>query len=111
MSLRKPNPDNGSLVEENFVEGRAAIVRSVHRTTVPRGTKQLLEQTKARTPDSSPFWLLVASLQRFVAVHHVLPVSGSLPDMISDTERYVALATKFKQKANDDANEVHFLSF
>uniref|UniRef100_A0A1I8EW61 NEDD8-activating enzyme E1 regulatory subunit n=1 Tax=Wuchereria bancrofti TaxID=6293 RepID=A0A1I8EW61_WUCBA len=106
MSLRMPHPENGSYREENFVEGQAAMVRSLKRTTIPLGVKELLDHPKARRPDLTQFWLLTAALRRFVIANEVLPVRGSLPDMISDSESYVLLATKFQDKAKQDAKEV-----
>uniref|UniRef100_A0A0R3S4W7 NEDD8-activating enzyme E1 regulatory subunit n=1 Tax=Elaeophora elaphi TaxID=1147741 RepID=A0A0R3S4W7_9BILA len=98
MSLRMPHPENESIREENFVEGRTAMI--------PLGVKELLDHPKARQPDLAKFWLLTAALRRFVTAHKVLPVRGSLPDMISDSESYVLLATKFRDKAKQDAKEV-----
>lgn len=106
MSLRMPHPENGSLQEENFVEGQTALVRSLKRTTIPSGLRDLLDNPKALQPDHTHFWLLTAALRRFVIAHGVLPVRGSLPDMISDSESYVLLATKFQDKAKEDAKEV-----
>lgn len=68
--------------------------------------KELLNHPKAQQPDLTRFWLLTAALRRFVIAHEVLPVRGSLPDMISDSESYVLLATKFQDKAKEDAKEV-----
>ncbi|CAG9533545.1 unnamed protein product [Cercopithifilaria johnstoni] len=106
MSLRMPHPESGSIREENFAEGHTAMVWSLKKTTIPLGVKELLDHPKARQPDLARFWLLAAALRRFVAAHEVLPVRGSLPDMISDSESYVLLATKFRDKAKQDAKEV-----
>ncbi|MCP9258808.1 NEDD8-activating enzyme E1 regulatory subunit [Dirofilaria immitis] len=107
MSLQMPHPENLSAREENFVEGRAAMIRSLKRTEVDTtGDKELLDHPKARHPDLARFWLLTAALRRFTIAHKVLPVRGSLPDMISDSESYVLLATKFRDKAKQDAMEV-----
>ncbi|EFO21305.1 hypothetical protein LOAG_07183 [Loa loa] len=106
MSLRMPHPENGSVREQNFVEGHTAMVRSLKRTTIPLEVKELLDHPKARQANLEQFWLLTAALRRFVITHKVLPVRGSLPDMISDSESYVVLATKFRDKAKQDAKEV-----
>ncbi|VDO47139.1 unnamed protein product [Brugia timori] len=73
---------------------------------IPLEVKELLDHPKARRPDLTQFWLLTAALRRFVIANEVLPVQGSLPDMISDSESYVLLATKFRDKAKQDAKEV-----
>lgn len=76
------------------------------RFQIPVGVEELLSHPKARQPGLARFWLLTAALRRFVTVHEVLPLRGSLPDMISDSESYVILATKFRDKAKQDAEEV-----
>ncbi|VDN08068.1 unnamed protein product [Thelazia callipaeda] len=106
MSLRIPHPKTESLEEENFFEGRVALVRSLRRTTIPERVKELLNHPKAKEPNCSCFWILVAALRRFAMTHEVLPVRGSLPDMISDSERYVHLTKIFRDKAKEDVKEV-----
>ncbi|VDN57167.1 unnamed protein product [Dracunculus medinensis] len=107
LSLRKPKAEGNLHDEENFSEGRAAIIRSLHKTCTPKKTQELLEHPKAVDPDHSQFWIHVAALRRFVLQHNKLPLSGQLPDMISDTKTYVRLASIFRQKAICDAKEVY----
>jgi amyloid beta precursor protein binding protein 1 len=52
---------------------------------------------------SKPFFLLLATLSRFTSQNaNLLPLSSSLPDMKSDTARYVHLQTLYKTQANSD---------
>lgn len=43
MSLRMPHPENGSDQEENFIEGRAAIIGSLKKTAVGINDKMIYE--------------------------------------------------------------------
>lgn len=106
LSLRRAHPDTESLEEENFIEGRAAIVRCLRTTTIPPNVQKLLENPKARKPDGSHFWILTAALRKFVLDHGTLPVAGQLPDMTSDSARYTTLAALYREKAAADAAEV-----
>lgn len=105
--LRMPHPETGSLVEDNFMEGKAAIVRCLRRTTIPKEVQELLKNEKAEKPDLNPFWIFVSALKRFIMEHDVLPVSGKIPDMISDSVRYTSLAKIYRKKALEDAAEVY----
>ncbi|XGW16150.1 hypothetical protein V3C99_001529 [Haemonchus contortus] len=98
-----------SLEADNFNEARAAAARSLHKTMIPDHVMDILMD--ANCDDSSkcvqPFWLICMGLRRFVNKHGVLPLSGTLPDMASDTKRYTQIATIFREKAVSDAAEVY----
>ncbi|KAK6030007.1 putative ATP:cob(I)alamin adenosyltransferase [Ostertagia ostertagi] len=100
--------ESGSLDAENFEEAKAAAARSMHKTEVPVHVKNILMD--ANCDESSkcvqPFWLICTGLRRFVQKHGVLPLSGTLPDMTSDTKRYTKIASIFHEKALSDAAEV-----
>ena len=40
--------------------------------------------------------------------NNALPISGRIPDMISDSVRYTSLAKIYREKALKDVNEVTF---
>uniref|UniRef100_A0A0M3I2N8 NEDD8-activating enzyme E1 regulatory subunit n=1 Tax=Ascaris lumbricoides TaxID=6252 RepID=A0A0M3I2N8_ASCLU len=102
MSLRRPQPDTDSMEEENFIEGRTALIRF----QIPSNVRELLDHPKAEEPDCTRFWVMVAALRRFVITEGVMPLTGILPDMISDSERYVALASIYRKRATEDAEKV-----
>ena len=52
---------------------------------------------------SSSFWILAHALREFVGSEGRLPVSGVVPDMFSDSERFIKLQNIYKEKANQDA--------
>lgn len=75
---------------------------------VPHHVAELFKDQAARSlgPDASTFWVLVHALQQFVESPEnpqgLLPLSGALPDMKADTQRYVRMQTIYRQKAKDD---------
>lgn len=118
-NLRRPD-DKGVLGSENFDEAKAAAPRSVQPTSIPSPVLDILKDPKCLdAKEKTAFWLLSYGLRRFVERHEVLPLSGSLPDMTSDTQRYerlaclektmfryTRLAKIFHEKAQQDAAEV-----
>ncbi|VDK46465.1 unnamed protein product [Anisakis simplex] len=107
MSLRRANPETHSLDEENFIEGRNALARSMRSTTIPSNVHELFKNERCeRLDESSSFWLLVSALKRFVLSEKVMPVTGQLPDMVSDSQRYIAIASLYRKYANSHAEKV-----
>ncbi|ORX93799.1 NEDD8-activating enzyme E1 regulatory subunit [Basidiobolus meristosporus CBS 931.73] len=95
-----------SVDEENFEEATNMVFRVCNQTEVPSGIRSLFASSASieitnQTPD---FWLMLRALEEFVnhEGNGLLPVSGSLPDMKSDTERYIALQNIYRQKAKED---------
>ncbi|KAJ1819017.1 NEDD8-activating enzyme E1 regulatory subunit, partial [Coemansia sp. RSA 2598] len=55
------------------------------------------------------FWLMAKALRRFTESAYsggALPLSGAIPDMKADTQRYIALQRVYKQKADQDKAEL-----
>ncbi|KJH50291.1 ThiF family protein [Dictyocaulus viviparus] len=100
--------DSGSPDFENFIEAKAALNRSLRKTEVPHHVSNILMDANCDGQSQCvvPFWLICTGLRRFVDVHGVLPVTGILPDMISDSVRYSHLASIYHEKAISDASEV-----
>ncbi|KAK6745881.1 hypothetical protein RB195_012160 [Necator americanus] len=101
--------ESGSLDAENFLEAKTALARSLQKTEVPRHVAEILADPNVEDTSRcvQPFWLICAGLKRFVNEHGVLPLSGVLPDMTSDSKRYSHLASIFHEKALSDAAEVY----
>ncbi|VDM70944.1 unnamed protein product [Strongylus vulgaris] len=101
--------ESGSPDAENFIEARTALPRSLQRSEVPRRVSEILMDHKCDDTSkcAQPFWIICAALRRFVDAHGVLPLSGILPDMTSDSKRYSHLASIFREKALADAAEVY----
>ena len=94
--------------EENFEEAGRAVNTVVVPTVVPAATKQILDDPAAETisASSSSFWVLAHALREFVAREGRLPVSGVIPDMFSDSERFIQLQNIYREKAGQDVEQV-----
>mmetsp|Transcript_17264 Transcript_17264/g.39818 ORF Transcript_17264/g.39818 Transcript_17264/m.39818 type:complete len:559 (-) Transcript_17264:1531-3207(-) len=92
-----------ALDEENFCEAKSQARHVLAPFEVPSEVSSLFRDDKA-SHDSTcddAFWILVRGLKMFVEAEGAgrLPLSGSLPDMHSDTKSYVELQTLYKNKA------------
>ncbi|KAI9599928.1 hypothetical protein KEM48_000036 [Puccinia striiformis f. sp. tritici PST-130] len=92
--------------EENFDEAVGMIWKACQPTKVPEHIEELFKDPHC---DKMPwhdrgFWLLVSSLREFVNENpnHQLPLSGSLPDMKSDTKNYTKLQSIYREQALED---------
>ena len=95
-------------LEENFEEAGKAINTVLNKTTIPVSTQTIIEDSLAENINSSSsnFWILAHALREFVKREERLPVSGIVPDMISDSERFIKLQNIYKDKANQDADVI-----
>merc|ERR1719290_857809 len=95
--------------EENFEEAAKAVNTVLVKTTIPSNTQNILNDTGAEniSANSSNFWILAHALREFVAKENRLPVSGVIPDMFSDSERYIKLQNIYREKASLDAEAVY----
>ena len=95
--------------EENFEEAGKAINTVLVKTSIPRSTKLIIDDSKAEniSSNSSNFWIMAHALRDFVNRENRLPVSGVVPDMFSDSERFIKLQNIYKEKANQDAELIH----
>ena len=62
------------------------------------------------TFDTSLFWILVSSLKKFYDKYNQLPLSGVLPDMESDSEKYKELKEIYRRKFISDKEFIYFES-
>ena len=110
--------------EENFEEAGKAVNTAVVRTVVPDNTRAIIQDPAAEniSTSSSNFWILAHALKEFVAKEDRLPVcnvqscvshcsstaqvSGVVPDMFSDSERFIKLQNLYREKAGQDADIV-----
>ena len=104
-AMRKTE-ENVSEEEENFLEALKFVSSALVSSSVPPEVKKVLDDPKCIdvNEDSSNFWLLANALKKFVEndPHNLLPLRGSLPDMFSDSERYIRLQTIYQEKAKKD---------
>ena len=92
--------------EENFEEAGKAVNTVLIKSAVPSPTRQIIDDPQAVniSADSSNFWILIHALRDFITKEERLPVSGVVPDMFSDSERFIQLQNIYKDKANQDAD-------
>jgi len=92
--------------EANFSEAIALSYKASNATTVPSNTRAILDDEAATklTSHSSKFWILAAAVRRFVEREGLLPLTGTIPDMTSDTHSYIALQEVYQEKAGQDAD-------
>ncbi|CAL1290314.1 unnamed protein product [Larinioides sclopetarius] len=97
--------------EENFEEACRAVNRSITTTNVPSEVREILSNPLCEnlTSESKSFWILAKALKEFVdnEGQGCLPVRGVIPDMTSDTQRYIKLQNIYKAKADEDAHIVY----
>jgi amyloid beta precursor protein binding protein 1 len=93
---------------ENFEEAIKAMNQVlVASKYIPPETKRVLEDAKAVSSDypsrNKEFWLLIRALREFLCQSNGrLPLRGSLPDMTSDTNRYIELQNIYTNKSRED---------
>ena len=97
--------------EDNFREAAAAARHAWKPPgAVPAAVRDVLADSALETlaaPETFDFWFLVAGLAGFLAEGGgAMPLEGSLPDMTSTTESYVALQKLYQAKASADADAV-----
>jgi amyloid beta precursor protein binding protein 1 len=94
--------------EENFADAYKFIFQAWTPNEIPPQILEILKHKKlsSLSSGSSDFWFLCSALKRFIDAHGVLPVSGKIPDMTSDTESYVTLQTIYRKRSRDDMTSI-----
>lgn len=94
---------------ENFQEAIKAVnTVLVDSSSVPEDIQKILadpcvDQVLSRKIQNTKFWLLVHALKLFLKRYSSgLPVRGSIPDMIADTQNYVQLQKIYSAKSRED---------
>lgn len=94
--------------EENFDEAVGLYRRAGNKRPVPEEIEKLFKDDSCQnlTSQSSNFWILLQTLQLFTLdpsnPSHLLPLTGSLPDMKSHSTTYVQLQQVYRSKAKTD---------
>ncbi|TRY69781.1 hypothetical protein DNTS_006011 [Danionella cerebrum] len=91
--------ENGTAEdEENFEEAIKNVNTALNPTKVTSTTQDIFkaEQCDSITPQSPSFWVMAHGVRDFVENegNGQLPVRGSIPDMIADSEKYRDKAMK-----------------
>lgn len=118
---RTKNPEGG---EENFDEAAAAVLKSLNKSSLPSGLREVFEDVENHLVDgrvskgdgihSKPltrrqtanFWMIASPIKYFYEQHDSLPLPGALPDMKAQSQDYIQLQNIYKTKARQDIEEV-----
>jgi len=108
LGAMRKKEDGEEAYEENFEEAGRAVNTVASPTTIPAPVKEIIEDPEAEnvSGESSSFWIMAHSLKEFVMKENRLPVSGVIPDMFSDSERFIQLQNIYRDKAAQDAEQV-----
>lgn len=100
--------NESGLVEENFEEAMKNVNTAFTTSKIPDQVLQLFNCNMCLRPagPNMKFWILVSALKEFVNQFKCLPLRGTLPDMFSDSVRYIYLQNLYKNKANEDVNNL-----
>nr|CAG8454704.1 3211_t:CDS:10 [Entrophospora candida] len=92
--------------EENFDEALANAWKACTITKIPSHVEKILDDPSCEnlTSESTNFWIIARAVRDFIdnEGQHLLPLSGSLPDMKADTAGYVELQNIYRKKAKED---------
>ncbi|KAG4305397.1 hypothetical protein PORY_000953 [Pneumocystis oryctolagi] len=93
--------DEKSIKEVLSVAWKASYV-----TSIPEDIQSILKDDKCLylSSESSEFWILCRAISNYISTegNGLLPLSGTLPDMRSDSEIYIQLKNIYYQKAQKD---------
>lgn len=98
---------NSQKNEENFQDAINKMFQAWTPYEIHPDLQKVLDDSRADklTKESDDFWFLVNAAKDFlknVGKGKYLPLPGNVPDMTSDTERYVKLQSIYRGKARDD---------
>lgn len=92
--------------EDNYKEAISSAYKVWSPPTINAELQRVLDDSATEViSSSSDFWVMVAALKEFIANEGEgeLPLEGSIPDMTSTTDYYVALQKIYQEKAESHA--------
>lgn len=93
-------------IEENFDEAIKAVNAALVKTRVPSQVQDILSDSACTglTSESSNYWVLAQAVKQFVdnEGNGALPLRGAIPDMTSDSKRYIQLQNVYMDQARHD---------
>lgn len=96
--------------EENFDEAIKNVNTALNPTKIPNSVEDLFnnEECNHINDQSSAFWVMLRAVKEFVQNEGDgnLPVRGTIPDMIADSQKFINLQNIYRQKAMEDAAAV-----
>ncbi|ORY78126.1 NEDD8-activating enzyme E1 regulatory subunit-like protein [Protomyces lactucae-debilis] len=96
--------------EDNFDEAVANVWRACGKTHIPSDIHKLFDDDACvhLTATSNDFWLMTRAVSDFTKAegNGLLPLAGIVPDMKSDTTRFIQLQMLYRAKASQDVAAV-----
>ncbi|MFT7816777.1 NEDD8-activating enzyme E1 regulatory subunit isoform X2 [Arapaima gigas] len=101
------NENGVSEDEENFEEAIKNVNTAFNPTKIPNTVQEILcsEDCKNITAQTPAYWVMAQAVKEFVENEGGgnLPVRGTIPDMIADSEKFIRLQNVYREKAMQDA--------
>ncbi|CAG2119683.1 unnamed protein product [Medioppia subpectinata] len=110
LKSKSEDEDFKDLDLENFEEAIKAINTVLMASDyIPPEIQSLLNDPIIASNDcnGSSFWLSVKAMKQFVDQNHCLPLRGTIPDMSSNSTKYIELQRIYRSKAKEDAECVY----
>ncbi|CAF0710385.1 unnamed protein product [Brachionus calyciflorus] len=104
------NEESIPKFEENFEEALKNVNNSITVSQIPSEIKTLFNDEKCLNLNekSDKFWIIIRAIKEFTENEGMghLPLRGTLPDMFSDSDKYIAIQNVYKAKAQQDIEAV-----
>lgn len=102
---------NTDIPFENFIEASKAVNSClIPSDRVPESLESIFNDIRVKDisrQNSSRFWLIIKAIKDFVHMNQgMLPVLGTIPDMVSSSEEYLRLQSIYAKKAREDLDQV-----
>uniref|UniRef100_A0A8C2W9L4 NEDD8-activating enzyme E1 regulatory subunit n=1 Tax=Cyclopterus lumpus TaxID=8103 RepID=A0A8C2W9L4_CYCLU len=96
--------------EENFEEAIKNVNTALNPTKIPSTVEDLFnsEECNDVTSQTPSFWVMLRAVKEFALNegNGSLPVRGTIPDMIADSQKFINLQNVYREKAMQDAAAV-----
>ncbi|XP_063801615.1 NEDD8-activating enzyme E1 regulatory subunit isoform X2 [Pseudophryne corroboree] len=96
--------------EENFEEAVKNVNTALNTTKLPSSVEDIFNDECCTNicQQSSPFWILARAVKNFTEGEGKgnLPLRGTIPDMFSDSAKFIKLQNVYQEKAKNDAAAV-----
>ena len=93
--------------EENFSEALTKVNKALVPLNFSSIQKLITDPSVVEINSfSKPFWVLCRALKCFYTETGTIPLAGTLPDMVSDSEGYIELQKVYQRKATEDLEKM-----
>uniref|UniRef100_G3PRU0 NEDD8-activating enzyme E1 regulatory subunit n=1 Tax=Gasterosteus aculeatus aculeatus TaxID=481459 RepID=G3PRU0_GASAC len=93
--------------EENFEEAIKNVNTALNPTKIPSAVEDLFNSEACNniTSQTPSFWVMLRAVKEFAfrEGNGSLPVRGTIPDMIADSQKFINLQNVYREKAMQDA--------